>query len=97
MKTQYQYYVDGSLKFADDILDQRFDRAFSYDHVSKVKEAYSAGDARDYVNGTSGGAPGPYRQSYQRDVFGNLNDAVYVDRRIIGLLFRRSVYDRELE
>ncbi len=73
MKTQYQYYADGSLKFADDLLDQRFDRAYSYDHTTLVKEAYSGGEARDYVNGTSGsGATGPYRQTYQHDVFSHL-------------------------
>ena len=76
MKTQYQYYADASLKFADRLttLGQGFDRAFSYDQVSMLKEAYSGGEARDYVNGTTGGAPGPYRQSYQHDVFGNLTN-----------------------
>ena len=54
MKTQYQYYADGSLKFADDLLDERFDRAFSYDQVAMLKEGYSGAEARDYVNGTSG-------------------------------------------
>ncbi|MGH9875196.1 MAG: hypothetical protein ACRD9S_22300 [Pyrinomonadaceae bacterium] len=47
MKTQYQYYSDGGLKFADDLLDERFDRAFSYDQVGMLKEAYSGSQSRE--------------------------------------------------
>ncbi len=73
MKTQYQYYADGRLKFAGDLLDERFDRAYSYDQAARLKEGYSGSEARDYVNGTSGSPwSGPYRQTYQHDAFGNL-------------------------
>ena len=71
-KTQYQYYDDSSPKYAHDLLDERFDRAFTYDHVAMLKDAYSGSEARDYVNGTNSGAPtGPYRQSYGHDAFDN--------------------------
>ena len=63
----YQYYADGQLKFSHS-LDDRFDRAFSYDNVGRTVEAYSGSEARDFNNNTySGPATGPYRQSYQYD------------------------------
>jgi YD repeat-containing protein len=73
MKTTYDYYADGALKFAHDTIDERFDRAYSYQNEGRLKEAYSGSEARDYVNGTnSGTATGPYRQSYMYDVYGHL-------------------------
>ncbi|MFN2491622.1 MAG: hypothetical protein ABR501_01900, partial [Pyrinomonadaceae bacterium] len=73
MKTQFDYYPDGAMKYAHDLLDERFDRAFSYDHVAMLKEAYSGSESRDFVNGTnSGTATGAYRQSFQHDAFGNM-------------------------
>lgn len=74
LKTQYHYYADASVKFADRSTFNGFDRAFAYDQVSMLKEAYSGGEATDFVNGTSGGGSGPYRQTYQHDVFGNLTN-----------------------
>jgi YD repeat-containing protein len=75
MKAQYQYHQDSSPKYAHDLLDERLDRAFSYDNAGSLKEAYSGSEARDYVNGTnSGTATGPYRQSYQHDAFGNMTN-----------------------
>ena len=73
MKTQYSYYDDGTLKFAQDTTDERFDRAYSYDSSNRLKEAYSGSEARDYRDGTSSGtATGPYRQSYQYDVYDHI-------------------------
>lgn len=60
-----------------------------------LKEAYSGSESRDYVNGTNSGTQtGPFRQSYQHDVFGNMThrenrfwsqtdilDASYTDNR----------------
>lgn len=74
LKTDYQYNSDGSVKFADRATFNGFDRAFAYDQVSMLKEAYSGGQAQDYVNGTSGGSSGPYRQTYEHDPFGNLTN-----------------------
>jgi YD repeat-containing protein len=73
MKMQFDYYADGATKYAHDTVDERFDRAYSYDHVATLKEAYSGSEARDYVNSTNSGTQtGPYRQSYQHDAFGNM-------------------------
>ncbi len=73
MKTQFSYYADGALRYAHDLLDERFDRAYSYHHTGMLKEAYSGSESRDYINGTNSGTQtGPYRQSYQQNVFGNM-------------------------
>src|SRR5438309_8286361 len=66
----YQYYNDGGLRFSHS-LDDRFDRAFSYDQVARVSEAYSGSEARDFINGTNSGVPtGAFRQSCR--AFNNL-------------------------
>jgi hypothetical protein len=73
MQTDYQYYADGTLRFAHDLADERFDRAYSYDEVGRVKEAYSGSEARDFINQTQTPSPsGPYRQSYSYNVWGNM-------------------------
>jgi YD repeat-containing protein len=114
MKTQYQYYADGSLKFANDLLDERFDRANSYDHVAMLKEAYTGSESRDYVNGTNSGTQtGPYRQSYQHDVFANMTQrdnrfwsqsdsltASYTNNRRVGFTYDadgRLIQDDDLQ
>ncbi|HKP84132.1 MAG TPA: hypothetical protein VJT69_19095 [Pyrinomonadaceae bacterium] len=72
MSTSNQYYNDGQLKFSD-ALDERFDRAFSYDHAGRIKETYTGSEARDFNNNTSGSTPtGPYRQSFQYNAFNQL-------------------------
>ena len=76
MSSTNQYYNDGQLKFSD-ALDERFDRAFSYDHVGRIKEAYSGSAARDFNNGTSGSTPtGPYRQSFQYNAFNQVTQDI---------------------
>jgi YD repeat-containing protein len=73
MSSQYQYHADGSLRSAHDVLDERMDRAFSYDHAGRLQEAYTGSEARDFLNQTqSGMQTGPYRQSYQHDVWGQM-------------------------
>ena len=70
MKAQYQYYDDGALKYADDLLDNRFDRAYGYEQTTRLKEDYSGSEASDFVNQTSSGTTtGPYRQSFSYDIF----------------------------
>jgi hypothetical protein len=70
MSRTNQYYSDGQLQFSHDALDERFDRAAAYDHAARAVEAYSGSQARDFVYGTnSGTTTGPYRQSFQYNVF----------------------------
>jgi YD repeat-containing protein len=76
MSSTNQYYNDGHLKFSN-ALDERFDRAFSYDHLGRIKEGYSGSEARDFINGTSGSTPsGPYRQSFQYDAFDQVTNQI---------------------
>ena len=72
MSSTNQYYDDGSLKFSDHLLE-RFDRAFTYDHAGRIKEALTGSEARDFISGTSGSAPtGAYRQTFQYNGFGEV-------------------------
>ena len=50
-----QYYADGSLRTTQDLLDPRFSRSFSFDHVASLRQAGS----------------GVYNQTFQHDAFGN--------------------------
>jgi YD repeat-containing protein len=73
MQAEYQYYNDGKLKYAKDLLASHFDRAYQYDFVGRMTEAYTGNEARNFVNGTTGGYwDGPYRESFQQNVYGNL-------------------------
>jgi hypothetical protein len=61
------------VKFSHNALDERFDRAFAYDHAARTSEAYSGSEARDFTSGTNSGTPtGPYRQSYQYSQFNQI-------------------------
>jgi YD repeat-containing protein len=67
--TSYDYYADGRIHHAYDSTPNVFDRAYEYDQVGRLKQAYSGAQAR-------GGATndGPYLQSYGYDTFGNLTN-----------------------
>ncbi|MCG3146362.1 MAG: hypothetical protein HONDAALG_04397 [Gammaproteobacteria bacterium] len=72
MKADFQYYGDGRIKYAKDYRDDRFDRAFSYDQVGRIQEAYAGSQARGFMGlPDPNPATPPYRQSYQYDVWGN--------------------------
>jgi hypothetical protein len=76
----FQYYADGRVKYATDYLSRsqgtaHLDRAYSYDLVARLKEAYSGAEARAFVgDATHGSADVPYRQSYNFDVWDNQRD-----------------------
>ena len=55
MKAHADYYADGALKFAHQLVaeDEKFDRAFTYDQVSMLSEAYSGSEARDVLSLTA--------------------------------------------
>ena len=73
MKIQYQYNSDGTPKYAQNLIDSRFDRAWAYDHVGRLSEAYTGQEADNYA-GVSVPFPqtGPYRHTHQYDVWNNL-------------------------
>ncbi|MDQ3804374.1 MAG: hypothetical protein M3416_11150, partial [Acidobacteriota bacterium] len=75
---EFQYHADGRVKFAADLLSRSkgsgtHDRAYGYDLVGRLKEAYSGAEARDFAGGTNSGfTDGPYRQTYAYDAWDNL-------------------------
>ncbi len=75
IKKNYQFYDDGSLSYMQDVLDPKFDRLNTYDHVGRISEAKTSTEAR----GTPPSSDYwfnrlnlPSRQSYQYDAFSNL-------------------------
>ena len=71
MRSDYGYYNDGQLKFADDGVDNKFDRSYRYDHVGRLAQAFTGVGA---VANFSDLFDGPYFQAYQHDVWGNLTE-----------------------
>jgi YD repeat-containing protein len=77
--SDFDYYDDGRVKYASDLFTdaQPFDnyklhdRAYSYDHVGRLKEAYSGSEANQFESGTASGVLGAFRQSYAYDVWDN--------------------------
>jgi len=56
-------------------LDERFDRADSFDHVGRLSDAYTGSEARNYTNTGNSGVPGgsgPYKQNYQYSVWDDM-------------------------
>ncbi|MGH9969217.1 MAG: hypothetical protein ACREBG_15650 [Pyrinomonadaceae bacterium] len=74
----FQYYADGQPRFASDLRTDAtafglHDRAYSFDHVGRLKDAYSGTEARDFVNGVNSGIfDGAFRQTSGYDAWGNL-------------------------
>jgi YD repeat-containing protein len=62
----YEYYNDGMIRKVTNLSDNRFDRAYSYDQVGRLKEALSGAEARGETT-----ADGPYKQIYNYDIWGN--------------------------
>jgi YD repeat-containing protein len=65
----YTYHDDGTLRFSSDAMDHRFDRSYGFDHVGRLKSAYSGAEARG--EGTTSNRP--YYQTYGYDAFDHLN------------------------
>lgn len=68
--TQNQYYADGRLRYAQDLQDGNFDRAFAFDHAARIKEAYTGREARGLS--ANNPADSPYRQSFSYDAWNNM-------------------------
>jgi YD repeat-containing protein len=68
MAKDYQYQADGQLRYSADLLDNRFDRSYSYDHVGRIKEAFSGPLARGQADTTDR----PYKEFNQYDAMDHL-------------------------
>jgi hypothetical protein len=68
MSKSYDYHSDGSLRFSSDLLDHKFDRSYSYDHVTRMSQAFSGAEAR----GEPATHDRPYRMVMGYNAFGQL-------------------------
>lgn len=78
MNSTIQYFDDGRVKGASDLIDNKFDRAYSYDHVGRLENSFSNQQARDVLAGQtpSGTDQGPYRETLSYDFHGNMTQRV---------------------
>ncbi|HEX6184770.1 MAG TPA: PA14 domain-containing protein [Pyrinomonadaceae bacterium] len=74
MGANYQYHDDGSLRFVDDLREDRFDRRFEYDHVGRATKAETGWLARQEAQPAAGDKSrnGPYNHYYGFDEFNHL-------------------------
>jgi YD repeat-containing protein len=74
MDIDYSYHPDGQLKLSKDTRDGTLDRAYNYDHAGRLVDAFTASEARSWVqNGAIGTTvDGPYRQNYTMDAWNNM-------------------------
>ena len=74
MDINYSYSADGRLKLSTDNRDATLDRAYKYDQVGRLVEAFTASEARSWVQTGNIGTTedGPYRQSYTLDPWDNM-------------------------
>lgn len=63
MSKHYEYNPDGNLRYAQDLLNDDFDRSYTYDHVDRVTEALSGPAARGEADTDSR----PYKLTYSYD------------------------------
>jgi YD repeat-containing protein len=68
MAKDYQYQADGRLRYSADLLDNRFDRSYGYDHAGRIKEAFSGPLAR----GEADTNDRPYKEFNQYDAMDHL-------------------------
>ncbi len=71
LRWNYDYYADGRINHAYDVADDRLDRKQDYDHVGRLKEAYSGREARGLT--PTNPADSPFRQSFGYDAFSNMS------------------------
>jgi YD repeat-containing protein len=64
----YEYYADGRVNFADDLINSVFDRSYAYDHAGRMTTALSGAEAR----GEPATNNRPYNQSFGYDAWDNM-------------------------
>ncbi len=73
MSKNYDYNADGSLQKLTDLVDDRFDRLNTYNHLGRVKTGKTEAEARGGTVASGDMATQlPYRQSYSYNEFNNL-------------------------
>ena len=64
----YDYNADGNLRYSQDLLNAKFDRSYSYDHMNRMTQALSGPAAR----GLTDTVDRPYKLDFAQDAFGHL-------------------------
>jgi hypothetical protein len=70
MSKAYDYSADGQLRFSSDLLNHKFDRFYSHDHLGRLTEAFSGAEAR----GEAATNDRPYKQTFAYDGFSHLTN-----------------------
>ena len=70
MSWSYDYYNDGRQQHAYNAFDNRFDRLLKYDHLGRLKDAYSGREARGLLPATPH-PDSPYQQTFHYDGLNN--------------------------
>jgi len=70
MGTENQYHPDGRIRYARDLENGTFDRAYFYDQASRLEKVYTGREARGFP--PSGYADCPFQQTYSYDVWNNM-------------------------
>ncbi len=65
---QYKFYEDGSLKFIDDGLDERFDRSYKYDALGRTIQGGAGIAARGGTDNSQHKLNQPYKMAYQYEM-----------------------------
>ncbi len=68
MSVDYQYYNDGRVSYSHDLIDNRFDRSYTYDHEARITQALSGAEAR----GQGPTNDRPYNETLGYDTFEHL-------------------------
>lgn len=68
MSKHYDYNADGNLRYSQDLLNNKFDRAYTYDHADRVTSAVSGPAARGLADTTDR----PYNLTFAYDSFDHL-------------------------
>ena len=69
---EYKFYEDGSLKFIDDALDEKFDRSYKYDAFGRTTQAKAGVAARGGASTQSLKLDQPYVTDFSYDAFGHI-------------------------
>jgi len=78
MNATFEYYNDGRIKGAADLVNHNFDRAYSYDQIGRLENSFTNQQARDLLAGQTPSTTdqGPYRQTFGYDFHGNITQRV---------------------
>src|SRR5260370_1450799 len=68
MSTDYQHNNDGTVSYSHDLLDNRFDRSYTYDNEARITAALSGPAARGLPDTTDR----PYNETLSYDAFDHL-------------------------